>query len=228
MRAISIYKILIVFVAILFCFSFCKVSAENGQSGIAQIIEQYNADDEHSVLNTLTKEEAEQWLNEVENFQNILMTHPNAYPGEVQGTVANIYNALRDRLRVLNSDNGELESYNYGQIKEWLSNQENIKTGILSDEVKQNWKDKIQNSDAPEDEKNMLEILINSVSSGSDEDLKSYTYDQIRTWLRNYDPDTVGLSDDVKKAWTNTINNADDTDENKQKLVRNFKWRITT
>ena len=62
----------------------------------------------------------------------------------------------------------------------------------------------------------MLEILINSVSSGSDEDLKSYTYDQIRTWLRNYDPDTVGLSDDVKKAWTNTINNADDTDENKQ------------
>ena len=168
-------KIIFICMVMMLCLGCCmtEVKAIEGQD----ILKQYQADPDafQDTVDSLSKEEAEDWLKKVKEYEKIL------------------------RESDLQSDNS----------LQWILDKFGIGDGNPNDKA----------LSAVEKIKNILTDRIRELEGKEQEgkldedEMKKWSFEEIREWINENDPKAAGISSDLKKAWIETIRNTDDIDD---------------
>ena len=168
-------KIILICMVMALCLICCmtEVKAIEG----VDILQQYQADPDafQDTVDSLSKEEAEDWLKKVKEYEKIL------------------------RESDLQSDNS----------LQWILDKFGIGDGNPNDKA----------LSAVEKIKNILTDRIRELEGKEQEgkldedEMKKWSFEEIRDWINKNDPEAAGISSDLKDAWIETIENTDDIDD---------------
>ena len=168
-------KIIFICMVMVLCLVCCMTEVK-AMEGV-DILQQYQADPDafQDTVDSLSKEEAEDWLKKVKEYEKIL------------------------RESDLQSDNS----------LQWILDKFGIGDGNPNDKA----------LSAVEKIKNILTDRIRELEGKEQEgkldedEMKKWSFEEIRDWINKNDPEAVGISSDLKDAWIETIENTDDIDD---------------
>lgn len=214
-------KIMFICMVMMLCLGCCITEVKAVSA--ADIIADYKADPDavEETISSLSKEEAEDWQKELRSYNNA-MNKPSGvtdagipifpnYPAEDESAVNKLLNALDSRLAQIsgeenkdNLDEEEMMDWSAEEIRDWLL-ENNADSAELSTDLRNKWKETIDNSDFPgETQEDLKKRIDGATTSDLNDDRVDEAYDTAESPIYNY-PTKLGSNDNAEESLEEVI-----------------------
>ena len=214
-------KIMFICMVMMLCLGCCITEVKAVSA--ADIIADYKADPDavEETISSLSKEEAEDWQKELRSYNNA-MNKPSGvtdagipifpnYPAEDESAVNKLLNSLDSRLAQIsgeenkdNLDEEEMMDWSAEEIRDWLL-ENNADSAGLSSDLRNEWKETIDNSDYDDQTKEDLKARVDgATTSDLNDDRVDDIYDTAESPIYNY-PTKIGSNDNAEESLEDLI-----------------------
>ncbi len=214
-------KIILICMVMVLCLVCCMTEVKAVSA--TDIIADYKADPDavEETISSLSKEEAEDWQKELRSYNNA-MNKPSGvtdagipifpnYPAEDESAVNKLLNALDSRLAQIsgeenkdNLDEEEMMDWSAEEIRDWLL-ENNADSAELSTDLRNKWKETIDNSDFPgETQEDLKKRIDGATTSDLNDDRVDEAYDTAESPIYNY-PTKIGSNDNAEESLEDLI-----------------------